>query len=81
MDELNLVPGQLDLLAGCPPCQGFSVAGRMDPNDPRSRHVFNFLGVVAKVRPRAFVMENVPLQDLLWRVCFRRKIWALPQFG
>jgi DNA (cytosine-5)-methyltransferase 1 len=40
-------------------CQGFSVAGRMDPNDPRSRHVFNFLGVVARVRPRAFVMENV----------------------
>jgi DNA (cytosine-5)-methyltransferase 1 len=40
-------------------CQGFSVAGRMDPDDPRSRHVFNFLDVVARVRPRAFVMENV----------------------
>jgi DNA (cytosine-5)-methyltransferase 1 len=40
-------------------CQGFSVAGRMDPDDPRSRHVFNFLEVVARVRPRAFVMENV----------------------
>jgi DNA (cytosine-5)-methyltransferase 1 len=40
-------------------CQGFSVAGRMNPDDPRSRHVFNFLGVVARVRPRAFVMENV----------------------
>ncbi|MCW2936673.1 MAG: hypothetical protein JWM19_7635, partial [Actinomycetia bacterium] len=40
-------------------CQGFSVAGRMDPDDPRSRHVFNFLDVVALVRPRAFVMENV----------------------
>jgi DNA (cytosine-5)-methyltransferase 1 len=40
-------------------CQGFSVAGRMDPDDPRSRHVFGFLDVVARVRPRAFVMENV----------------------
>jgi DNA (cytosine-5)-methyltransferase 1 len=40
-------------------CQGFSVAGRMDPDDPRSQHVFNFLDVVALVRPRAFVMENV----------------------
>jgi DNA (cytosine-5)-methyltransferase 1 len=40
-------------------CQGFSVAGRMDPYDPRSRHVFNFLDVVGRVRPRAFLMENV----------------------
>ena len=40
-------------------CQAFSVAGRMDPADPRARHVFDFLGVVARVQPRAFVMENV----------------------
>lgn len=51
--------GMADLVIGGPPCQGFSVAGRMDPNDPRSRHVFDFLGLVAKVKPRAFVMENV----------------------
>jgi DNA (cytosine-5)-methyltransferase 1 len=31
----------------------------MDPNDPRSRHVWDFLGIVAQLRPRAFVMENV----------------------
>lgn len=55
----NLEEGTADLLIGGPPCQGFSVAGRMDPNDPRSRHVFDFLGLVAKVKPRAFVMENV----------------------
>lgn len=55
----NLVEGMADLVVGGPPCQGFSVAGRMDPNDPRSRHVFDFLGLVAKVKPRAFVMENV----------------------
>jgi DNA (cytosine-5)-methyltransferase 1 len=48
-----------DLVIGGPPCQGFSVAGRMDPKDPRSRHVFDFLDVVRDVQPRAFVMENV----------------------
>ena len=48
-----------DLVIGGPPCQGFSVAGRMDPSDPRSLHVRHFLQVVEKVRPRAFVMENV----------------------
>lgn len=55
----GLTEGMADLVIGGPPCQGFSVAGRMDPNDPRSRHVFDFLGLVARVKPRAFVMENV----------------------
>lgn len=51
--------GCAELVIGGPPCQGFSVAGKMDPNDPRSRHVFDFLGMVERVQPRAFVMENV----------------------
>jgi DNA (cytosine-5)-methyltransferase 1 len=48
-----------DLVIGGPPCQGFSVAGRLRPDDPRSRHVWTFLRVVAELGPRAFVMENV----------------------
>jgi DNA (cytosine-5)-methyltransferase 1 len=48
-----------DVLIGGPPCQGFSVIGRMDPLDQRSRHVAHFMDVVADLRPRAFVMENV----------------------
>jgi DNA (cytosine-5)-methyltransferase 1 len=51
--------GSAALVVGGPPCQGFSVAGKMDPNDPRSRHVWDFLGVVKHVQPTAFVMENV----------------------
>lgn len=48
-----------DVVIGGPPCQGFSVIGRMRSDDPRSRHVFHFLKVVEQLRPRAFVMENV----------------------
>lgn len=48
-----------DLVIGGPPCQGFSVTGRMDPRDPRSQHVDHFFDVVEHLRPRAFVMENV----------------------
>jgi DNA (cytosine-5)-methyltransferase 1 len=48
-----------DVVIGGPPCQGFSVIGRMDPGDPRSQHVNHFLDVVEMLRPRAFVMENV----------------------
>src|SRR5262249_34671232 len=55
----DLEAGVADLCVGGPPCQGFSVAGHMDPDDPRSRHVFDFLEVVDRIRPKAFVMENV----------------------
>jgi len=48
-----------DLLIGGPPCQGFSVAGYMDMNDPRSELVFTYMKVLRQLRPRAFVLENV----------------------
>lgn len=47
------------LVIGGPPCQGFSVIGRMNPDDPRSQHVDHFFDVVERLEPRAFVMENV----------------------
>lgn len=49
----------VDLVIGGPPCQGFSVAGKMDPSDPRSKLVFSFCEAVEKLQPRAFIMENV----------------------
>jgi DNA (cytosine-5)-methyltransferase 1 len=49
----------IDLVFGGPPCQGFSVAGKMDPNDERSKLIFSFMDVVQKVKPKAFVLENV----------------------
>ncbi|SMX72969.1 DNA (cytosine-5)-methyltransferase 1 [Brevibacterium antiquum CNRZ 918] len=51
--------GDAEIVIGGPPCQGFSVAGKMNPNDPRSRQVWNFLAVVNRIKPIAFVMENV----------------------
>jgi len=49
----------VDLVIGGPPCQGFSVAGKMDKNDPRSKLVFSFCRVVEMTNPKAFIMENV----------------------
>ena len=49
----------IDLVFGGPPCQGFSVAGKMDPADERSRLVQSFMKAVDIIRPAAFVMENV----------------------
>jgi DNA (cytosine-5)-methyltransferase 1 len=55
----------VDLVFGGPPCQGFSVAGKMNPDDERSKLIFTFLDVVEKVQPRAFVMENVKALGVL----------------
>ena len=49
----------VDCLFGGPPCQGFSVAGNMDPNDERSRLVMSYMNAVKIVQPKVFVMENV----------------------
>jgi DNA (cytosine-5)-methyltransferase 1 len=49
----------VDLLFGGPPCQGFSVAGKMNPDDPRSTLMGAFFDAVDTVRPRAFICENV----------------------
>lgn len=49
----------IDCLFGGPPCQGFSVAGKMDINDPRSKLVWSYMEAVRKVKPKIFVMENV----------------------
>lgn len=49
----------VDVVFGGPPCQGFSVAGKMDPHDPRSQHIWTFAEIVKKCQPKAFLMENV----------------------
>lgn len=48
-----------EVVVGGPPCQGFSVAGHMRPDDPRSEHVLRFIDIVGEISPSAFVMENV----------------------
>lgn len=54
-----------NIVFGGPPCQGFSVAGKMDPNDNRSKLIFTFLDVVKEVQPEIFVMENVKALGVL----------------
>ena len=58
MDEISKLK-DVDVVFGGPPCQGFSVAGKMDPNDPRSQLIWSYLAVVELLKPKVFVMENV----------------------
>lgn len=50
---------ELDLLAGGPPCQGFSLAGLRNPEDQRNRLPFEFLEFVSLLNPRTVLIENV----------------------
>jgi len=52
-------PGELDVLDGSPPCQGFSTAGKRKLTDPRNRLFMEFARLLRGLQPRAFVMENV----------------------
>lgn len=49
----------IDIVFGGPPCQGFSVAGKMNPDDERSTLLWAYLDVIKMIRPKAFVCENV----------------------
>lgn len=52
--------GALDVVFGGPPCQGFSIGGRRASDDARNDLVLDFALLVGELRPRYFVMENVP---------------------
>ena len=57
--DLSSVPSDVDVVFGGPPCQGFSVAGKMDPEDERSQLLLSFFDVVDQTQPKGFVCENV----------------------
>lgn len=51
---------ELDLIAGGPPCQGFSLIGKRQLDDPRNTLVFEYLRIVRDLKPKYFIFENVP---------------------
>lgn len=51
--------GELDVLDGSPPCQGFSTAGKRKVNDPRNNLFKSYVNLIKELQPKVFVMENV----------------------
>lgn len=57
--ELEALQGKVDLIAGGPPCQGFSLAGRRNPNDPRNKLSAEYIKIVKLIYPKYLLLENV----------------------
>lgn len=61
MQSLGLQRGELDLIAGGPPCQGFSINAPIRSNEDSRNHLFReYLRFVDAFAPRAILIENVP---------------------
>lgn len=61
--DIEIETEEIDVLVGGPPCQGFSPLGRMndwDYDDPRNKLWKHYVRVLETVRPKIFVIENVP---------------------
>lgn len=56
--EIN--SSDVDVIIGGPPCQGFSLSGNRILSDPRNSLYKHFVRFVSEIKPKAFVMENVP---------------------
>ena len=66
MDDLSLAEGALDILMGGPPCQGYSAhrINNAGVDDPRNKLLLRYFAFVRALKPKIFVVENVP--GLLW---------------
>lgn len=57
--NLKHLEGKIDIIAGGPPCQGFSFVGLRNPNDPRNRLTEEYIKIVSIIKPKILLLENV----------------------
>ncbi|MDR0979195.1 MAG: DNA cytosine methyltransferase [Lachnospiraceae bacterium] len=60
LNNTKIKEGSNFLLAGCPPCQGFSNIGKRDEKDVKNQLVFEYIRLIKEMKPTFILMENVP---------------------
>ncbi len=82
LEITGLQPGELDVLDGSPPCQGFSTAGQRKFTDSRNRLFEEYVRMIDVFRPKMLVMENVSgLRKGKMKLMFAEMTIALKQAG
>ena len=59
LEKTSMSRGEIDVIIGGPPCQGFSTVGKRFIDDPRNKLFKEYVRIVEGVYPKVFVMENV----------------------
>lgn len=75
----DLVKKKVDVVVGGPPCQGFSLSGPRNFHDSRNRLYLDFIRLVRELKPKAFIIENVPGLGSLFGGTVKERI--LQKFG
>jgi len=82
LEITGLQPGELDVLDGSPPCQGFSTAGQRKFSDSRNRLFEQYVRMIDVFRPKMLVMENVSgLRKGKMKLMFAEMTIALKEAG
>lgn len=73
LNNLGIKKGELDIVVGGPPCQGFSISNMKTRNldNPKNQLIFKFVEFVKVLQPKWFLMENVAGLDSFEKGLFR----------
>lgn len=69
----------VDFLVATPPCQGMSLAGKMDNADPRNSLIYYAVKAIKALKPKYVLMENVP-QQIKTTVLYNGQMIPIPQY-
>ena len=79
-DKINdYIKNNVDFIIATPPCQGMSLAGKMDTFDERNQLIFYALKIIKKLKPKYILLENVP-QLLKTKIKIKDNVLLIPDY-
>lgn len=69
----------IDFLIATPPCQGMSLAGKMNPTDERNQLISYAIDIIKELKPKYILLENVP-QLLKTKIKINNKLITIPEY-
>ena len=75
----NCKENNIDFLMATPPCQGMSLAGKMDPLDQRNQLTYYAIKVILELKPKYILLENVP-QLLRTKIKIENETMLIPEY-